>query len=62
VTDIAVRVVGGPVYAGANAGDGVQIDDAPLSASFPFLANPADGRNYNVPGKGQTPHPTPPAN
>jgi hypothetical protein len=61
VTDIAVRVVGGPVYAGANAGDGVEIDDAPLSASFPFLANPADGRNYNVPGNGQTPHPTPPA-
>jgi hypothetical protein len=61
VTDIAVRAVGGPVYAGANAGDGVEIDDAPLSASFPFLANPADGRNYNVPGNGQTPHPTPPS-
>jgi hypothetical protein len=59
VTDIAVRAAGGPVYAGANAGDGVNVDDAPLSASFPFLANPADGRNYNVPGDGHTPHPDP---
>ena len=62
VTDIAVRAAGGPIYAQANAGDGVNVDDAPLSTSFPFLANPADGRNFNVPGDGQTPHLTPPVN
>jgi hypothetical protein len=45
VTDIAIRVVGGPNYVGARAGDGVNVDDAPLSSSFPFLATPADGRN-----------------
>jgi Domain of unknown function (DUF4331) len=45
VTDIAVRVVGGPNYVAARAGDGVNVDDAALPASFPFLATPADGRN-----------------
>jgi Domain of unknown function (DUF4331) len=43
VTDIAVRVVGGPNYAGA--GDGVTLNDKPLPAAFPFLASPWDGRN-----------------
>lgn len=45
VTDIAIRVVGGPNYIAARAGDGVNTDDAPLSANFPFLATPSDGRN-----------------
>ena len=45
VTDIAVRVVGGPNYIGARAGDGVNVDDVGLTAVFPFLAVPADGRN-----------------
>ena len=45
VTDIAIRVVGGANYIAARAADGVNVDDAPLSSSFPFLATPADGRN-----------------
>ena len=45
VTDIAVRVVGGPNYVGARIGDGVNTDDQALSTSFPFLGTPADGRN-----------------
>jgi hypothetical protein len=45
VTDIAVRVVGGSNYIAAMAGDGVNVDDAPLSETFPFLATPFDGRN-----------------
>jgi Domain of unknown function (DUF4331) len=43
VTDIAVKVVGGPNFAGA--GDGVTLNDKPLPAAFPFLASPWDGRN-----------------
>ena len=45
VTDIAVRVVGGPNYTAARIGDGVNTDDQALSSSFPFLGTPADGRN-----------------
>ena len=45
VTDIAIRVVGGPNYIAARAADGVNTDDAALSGSFPFLATPFDGRN-----------------
>ena len=45
VTDIAIRVVGGPNYIAARAADGVNTDDAALSGSFPFLASPFDGRN-----------------
>jgi len=45
VTDIAIRVVGGPNYIAARAADGVNTDDAALTGSFPFLATPADGRN-----------------
>jgi Domain of unknown function (DUF4331) len=45
VTDIAVRVVGGPNYVAARIGDGVNTDDQALSASFPFLGTPDDGRN-----------------
>jgi hypothetical protein len=45
VTDIAVRVVGGPNYIGARVGDGVNTDDAANSSSFPFVGTPHDGRN-----------------
>jgi Domain of unknown function (DUF4331) len=45
VTDIAVRVVGGPNYIGARIGDGVNTDDEALPSSFPFLGTPDDGRN-----------------
>jgi hypothetical protein len=44
VTDIAIRVIGGPNYVAARAGDGVNVDDAQLKPSFPFLATPSDGR------------------
>ena len=45
VTDIAIRVVGGTNYINARAGDGVNTNDSALSAAFPFMATPADGRN-----------------
>jgi uncharacterized protein DUF4331 len=59
VTDIAIRVVGGPNYVNALAGDGVNVDDADLMTQFPFLALPADGRDF-VSGNKQTPHLAPP--
>jgi hypothetical protein len=58
VTDVAVRVAGGPNYINAHAGDGQNIDDAPLTSSFPFLAPATDGRNY-VSGTTSTPHQNP---
>jgi Domain of unknown function (DUF4331) len=45
VTDIAVRVVGGPNYIAARAADGVNTNDKALPSTFPFLATPWDGRN-----------------
>jgi Domain of unknown function (DUF4331) len=45
VTDIAVRVVGGPSYIAARAADGVNTNDKALPSTFPFLASPWDGRN-----------------
>jgi hypothetical protein len=45
VTDVAVRVVGGPNYIAGLAADGINTDDAALSGTFPFLATPADGVN-----------------
>jgi hypothetical protein len=45
VLDIAVRVVGGPNYVAARAGDGVNKHFAPTTDTFPFLATPQDGRN-----------------
>lgn len=45
VTDIAVRVIGGSNYIAGRAGDGVNTNDKPLPATFPFLATPFDGRN-----------------
>jgi hypothetical protein len=54
VTDIAIRVVGGPNYIAARAGDGVNfLQGAPGSnltpngiyTVFPFLPTPYDGRN-----------------
>jgi uncharacterized protein DUF4331 len=54
VTDIALRVVGGPVYTAIKAADGVNTNDATLPSSFPFLATPNDGRNL-APHAHQTP-------
>jgi hypothetical protein len=45
VLDIAARVVGGPNYIAARAGDGVNKNFMPLPSDFPFLATPQDGRN-----------------
>jgi hypothetical protein len=45
VTDIAVRVVGGPNYIAARAGDGVNTNFQPLPDAFPFLATPQNGRD-----------------
>jgi len=45
VTDIAVRVVGGPNFVAARAGDGVNRNFTPTRASFPFLATPQVGRD-----------------
>jgi hypothetical protein len=49
VTDIAVRLVGGGNYIAAHAADGVNTNDKTLSAQFPFLATPWDGRSSNHP-------------
>ncbi len=38
VTDIAIRVIGGTNY--LNASDGVDANDKPLPATFPFIASP----------------------
>ena len=54
VVDIAVRVVGGPKYIAAMAGDGVNTDLSPLPTTFPFVARPSDGRNLQP-----EPHVTP---
>jgi hypothetical protein len=43
VTDVAIRVVGGPNY--SMAGDNVTFNDKALPTAFPFLASPWDGRN-----------------
>jgi hypothetical protein len=45
VTDIAIRVVGGPNYINARAADGVNTNDRMIPETFPFLASPHDGRN-----------------
>jgi hypothetical protein len=45
VTDVATRVVGGSNYSDAHAGDGVNVNDKPLPAAFPFEATPWDGRD-----------------
>jgi hypothetical protein len=43
VTDVAIRVVGGANYTKAMAGDGINVDDATLPDTFPFLAAPFSG-------------------
>jgi hypothetical protein len=53
VTDVAVRVIGGPNYIAARAGDGVNVNDVPLPSIFPLLSTPWDGRDrvhQNPPG------------
>ena len=45
VTDIAIRVVGGPNYINARAADGINTNDVALPDAFPYLGTPHDGRN-----------------
>ncbi|MGK2914625.1 MAG: DUF4331 domain-containing protein [Porticoccaceae bacterium] len=45
VTDIVVRVAGGPNFIQNFVGDGVGINDKGITPEFPFLPIPFDGRN-----------------
>ena len=45
VTDIVVRVAGGPNYVANYVGDGVGINEKGITPDFPFLPTPYDGRN-----------------
>jgi hypothetical protein len=45
VTDIVVRVAGGPNYITNRVGDGVGIQEKGITPDFPFLPTPYDGRN-----------------
>ena len=45
VTDIVVRLAGGPNYIANNVGDGVGINEKGITDSFPFLPTPFDGRD-----------------
>ena len=45
VTDIVVRAAGGPNYFANFVGDGVGINEKGVTADFPFLPTPFDGRN-----------------
>jgi hypothetical protein len=45
VTDIALRVVGGPNYVAARAADGINTNDVAYPDHFPFLATSHDGRD-----------------
>ena len=60
VTDVAIRVVGGPNF--ATAGDNVNANDLPLLDVFPFIPTPWDGLNrihQNPTGATPPPSPTP---
>ena len=45
VTDLVVRVAGGANYIANNVGDGVGINEQGVTAEFPFLPTPFDGRS-----------------
>jgi len=45
VTDIVVRVAGGPSYISNFVGDGVGISENGVTPSFPFLPTPYGGRD-----------------
>ena len=45
VTDLVVRVAGGPNYIANFVGDGVGINEKGITPDFPFLPTPFDGRN-----------------
>jgi hypothetical protein len=45
VTDLVVRVAGGPNYIQNRVGDGVNVAEKGITPEFPFLPTPFDGRN-----------------
>jgi hypothetical protein len=45
VTDLVVRVAGGPNFVANNVGDGVNNNEKGVTGDFPFLPTPFDGRN-----------------
>ena len=45
VTDLGVRVAGGPNYIANRVGDGVNVNEKGITPYFPFLPEPFDGRN-----------------
>lgn len=45
VTDIVVRLAGGPNFVANFVGDGVGINEKGITPAFPFLPTPFDGRN-----------------
>jgi hypothetical protein len=45
VTDLVVRIAGGPTFIQAYVGDGVGVAETGITADFPFLPTPYDGRN-----------------
>ena len=58
VTDISARAVAGilvnPTTFGTRIGDGVNVNDAPKRATFPFMAPAQDGRNSRHVDPGET--------
>ena len=45
VTDLVVRVAGGANFIQNFVGDGVGVNELGITAEFPFLPTPLDGRN-----------------
>lgn len=45
VTDLVVRIAGGPAYVQNFVGDGVGVSENGITPDFPFLPTPYDGRN-----------------
>jgi hypothetical protein len=45
VTDLVVRIAGGTNYIQNFVGDGVGVSEKGITADFPFLPTPYDGRN-----------------
>jgi len=45
VTDLVVRLAGGPNFIANYVGDGVGVQEKGITPDFPFLPTPYDGRN-----------------
>ena len=55
VTDIVIRVAGGPNYINARVGDGVNVGERGITPDFPFLPAPYDGRDRRHRDPGEQP-------